>query len=217
MIFRRTSLKILLSIIAIIVMSIIVIGVVFYTVGSRIVIAQTKNEAKKMAQIAAAEIDGDLFAAIESQESPGFIDVYDRLSRYKDNKSIQFIYSMKKLEEEQIVFVVDTDEVDPADLFEPYEWLPSMAPAFVGHVCADEEFTSDEWGTYLSGYAPIFDSQHTVTGIVGCDIGVKTINERTVILRNVVTALMIITNVTIFMVFGLKDPSTSSNGGKNDG
>ena len=115
-------------------------------------------------------------------------------------EGLEYIYSMKKPEGESLMFVVDTDEVDPADVLEPYEWLPSMGPAFDGEVCADEDFTSDEWGTYLSGYAPIFDSKEKVVGIVGCDITRETINKRLSKLRILIIFFGVIPNVVIAMM-----------------
>lgn len=202
MIAGSFHIKRLIIIIVISVLCYIFVGWLFDWKGSQIVYNQAKNEAMRLARIAAGDIDGDEFEAIDSEESPGFSDVYDKLSNYKSNKSLQFIYSMKKLAGEELVFVVDTDEEDPAEFLEPYEWLPSMAPAFEGEVCADYEITSDEWGTYLSGYAPIFDSQKIVKGIVGCDISLDTINERLLSLKFLVTILAVIPNAIIVMIFG---------------
>lgn len=182
------------------IMCFIMLGVFFFGKGSQIVINQVKNEAMQMAQTAAKDIDGDVFFAINAKESQEFKDVYDKLSNYKSNESLKFIYSMKKTEGENLMFVVDTDEIDPADIFESYEWLPSMGPAFDGEVCADEDFTSDEWGTYLSGYAPIFDSQNKVVGIVGCDIARDTINKRLAKLRILIIIFGVIPNIIMAMM-----------------
>lgn len=200
MLLKRFSLKSLMIICATIILCTFLVGVVFYKLDSQMVIAQTKNEAMGLAWRAAKEIDGDVFVSIDSEEHSGFKEVYDKLSEYKTNESLQFIYAMKQIKEKEIVFVVDTDEIDPADIFEPYEWLPSMGPAFDGEVCADEDFTSDEWGTYLSGYAPIFDSQNKVVGIVGCDITIDTINARLAKLRILIIIFGVIPNMIIAMM-----------------
>lgn len=194
------GLKRLVAICLISVICFIILGVFFFRKGSQIVISQAKNDAMQMAQSAAKDIDGDEFVAIKSKESKGFKDVYDKLSKYKSYEGLEYIYSMKKPEGESLMFVVDTDEVDPADVLEPYEWLPSMGPAFDGEVCADEDFTSDEWGTYLSGYAPIFDSKEKVVGIVGCDITRETINKRLSKLRILIIFFGVIPNVVIAMM-----------------
>ena len=58
-----------------------------------------------------------------------------------------------------------------------YKFLRDMKPAFEGKVCCDKEISSDEWGKYYSAYAPIFDEDKNVVGIVGCDIGIAKINK----------------------------------------
>lgn len=202
---RRFS---IISIVIICIISIIcfvLVGALFYRIGSQIVFIQTRNEAMRIAQSAASDLDGDRFAAIDSEESSGFKYVYDKLAEYRDSENLDYIYSMKKLEEKELVFVVDTDEVAPAEVFEPYEWLEDMAPAFDGIVCADEEYTSDEWGTFISGYAPIYDSENAVVGIVGCDININTISERIVRLRMLIIILGIVPTAVMVMILGRKD------------
>lgn len=196
----KFTFKRLVAICLISILCFVILGVFFFRKGSQIVFNQAKNEAMQIAQTAAGDIDGDVFLAIKEKDSQGFRDVYDKLSKYKSNKSLGYIYSMKKSEEENLVFVVDTDEVAPADIFEPYEWLPGMVSAFDGEVCADEDFTSDEWGTYLSGYAPILDSKDTVVGIVGCDITIGTINDRLAKLRILIILFGVIPNIIIAMM-----------------
>ena len=46
---------------------------------------------------------------------------------------------------------------------------PQLLAGFSGP-SADDEFTTDQWGTVLSGYSPIRDSTGTIVGIVGVDM-----------------------------------------------
>jgi len=48
-----------------------------------------------------------------------------------------------------------------------------MAAGFVSP-SADQDFSTDQWGTTISGYAPIRNSKHEVVGIVGIDIDAET-------------------------------------------
>lgn len=203
----KNMLRICVSVISII--CIILIGMLFYKRGSDLVIVQSQNEATAMARSAAEKLDGDRFAAIDSDKSEGFKYVYDELSKYKGSESLEFIYTMKMLGDE-LVFVVDTDEEAPADYLEPYEWLETMAPAFEGTVCADDEFTTDEWGTYISGYAPIFDSKNQVVGIVGCDIKKSTIDGRIATLRNIIIIGFVGFNAVMLAMFWMFRARTKS-------
>ena len=42
----------------------------------------------------------------------------------------------------------------------------------------DEDFTSDKWGTFLSGYAPIRNSQGAIIGLIGIDMASDRVIEK---------------------------------------
>lgn len=188
----RAKLMVLISGMCIICLGII--GVITYNRASHMMIEQSKESAMGLAVVAANEINGTQFAAIETVEDAYYQIVYDSLSKYKQSGMITYIYSMK-MEGDTLQFVVDTDEEEPAELGEEYELLEDMSPAFDGQVCCDSEMTSDEWGSYYSAYAPIFDEAGEVVGIVGCDITVDSINEQLRGLRNMIVILVIVASV----------------------
>ena len=181
--------KLMLSISAMSIVCCVLIGSIIYSKVSTMLVDQKKSDAMAIAQIAAGELDGEKFAAIETTEDAYFQETYDLLSKYKDGSTIEYIYSMK-LDGDCPVFVVDTDEEEPADLFEEYEMLADMEPAFAGEVCSDEEITSDEWGSYFSSYAPIFNGTGQVTGIVGCDITIESIDKDMSMLRMIIVIVV---------------------------
>lgn len=156
------------------------LGLILYMRESETLINQAKSSAKDLARCAAVNIDGDAFVQIAEgdEESEEFQAVYDALSVYRDNSSVEYIYSMKMLGDE-LVFVVDTDEEEPADIFEPYEMLDEIAETLeTGEVTTDPEVTTDEWGSFLSAYAPIYDSNNNIVGIVGADLTVEWVEQQ---------------------------------------
>lgn len=85
------------------------------------------------------------------------------------------IYTMR-LKGKDIVFVVDPAYGDPKEpipapgIDEKYEEVtPEMRQGFEKNI-AESEFSTDDWGTLLSGYAPIRDSQGNKIGLVGVDM-----------------------------------------------
>lgn len=188
----RVKLTIIISLVSII--GFCLMGIITYSRVSRILINQIKSDAMGLARVAAGEIEGDIFASIESEEDEAYQIVYDSLDKFKMSETIQYIYSMKQVGDKQAVFVVDTDEEAPADLNEEYEWLEDFEPAFAGEVCADTDITTDEWGSYFSAYAPIMEDNQVV-GIVGCDVSVESVNKSLSQLR-----VMIIILVVVFVI-----------------
>ncbi len=73
-------------------------------------------------------------------------------------------------------FVANADSVNVVDCGEEYDVLkfPELPKAFDGPA-ADKKITSDRWGHWLSGYAPIRDEENAAIGILGIDISAGTI------------------------------------------
>lgn len=185
----RTKLLVLISVVGIVCCS--GLGLIVYQLVSNMMIEQSKADAMSLAKVAALEIDGDTFAAIKSSDDKKFKKVNKSLSKYKECDMIDYIYSMWE-RDGQVQFVVDTDDEEPADLGEEYEMLEDMQTAFAGEVSCDKEITSDEWGSYFSAYAPIFNDDKKVVGIVGCDISIVSINEKLADLRNIIVIITIV-------------------------
>lgn len=206
-----SKLTILISFLS--VLCVIGFGALTYVRESNNLISRTKENGMSLAACAAGEIDGDSFNAIAEgmEESEEYKDVYDILSVFRDNGNVEYVYSMKKLEDGTVVFVVDTDTEEPAGIFEEYETMDSIEKAFSGQISVDEEITTDEWGSFFSAYSPIFDSNHQVVGIVGIDISADWIDAQLMSEK-----LMLILIGGIFTVIGiLLSYIISSRIGKN--
>lgn len=182
--------KLLITISAMSIICCALLGSVTYFRVSDMMISQQKKDAMGLASVAAEEIEGSKFLSIQSEQDEYFQVVLDSLIKYKKSGTIEYIYTMKKAGD-GLVFVVDADEENPAPINEEYEFLDAMKPAFEGKVCSDKELTSDEWGTYFSSYAPIFDEAGEVVGIVGCDITVESINKQLAQLRLMIIIIVV--------------------------
>ena len=175
----------------------ILLGVVIYVNVSSMMINQSKNNAMGLAVIAANEIDGDSFETIQSERDDAYFDVLEKITKYTDYSMLQYIYTMR-YKNEKLTFVVDADPKNPAACGEEYELLPEMEPALHGQACCDSKLIKDKWGSFFSAYAPIFNSEHEVVGMVGCDIRTSDIMDRLARLRNVTISL-----ITIFAILSL--------------
>lgn len=178
-------------------LSFVLLGTVIYQKVGDMMIDQSKNNAMGLSVIAANEIDGDVFETIRSNEDDAYYEVLESITKYTDYHMLQYIYTMR-LEDDVLTFVVDADPEEPAYCGEEYNWLPDMEQAFQGQVCCDQSLTKDRWGSFFSAYAPIFNSDHEVVGIVGCDIMTADITERLNELRTVIISL-----ITVFALLCL--------------
>lgn len=194
----RMKLVILISMVSVI--STVGVGIVSYRNESRNLITQAKENGMNIAKCAAAQIDGDMLSDIteDGEQSQEFQTIYNQLTLFRDNAGIEYIYTMKRTPEGSTVFVVDTDPEDPAAIYEEYEPMEGIDIALNGVTSADEEVTTDEWGSYFSTYSPIYDKSGAVAGIVGVDISVEEINTRLAAVRN-----MIAMESLIFILLGV--------------
>jgi len=158
---------------------IILISVAMFTVTyqeSRSALKEaTREELMSVASIVATQINGDVFEQIEpgDEDTPVFLAIRDQLdSARNSNRNIRYIYTMKKTGD-AVLFVVDGDYGLEADAARIGQYYPAPPPELLEgfHApSADQEFTTDKWGTFLSGYAPIRDSEGNSVGLAGIDI-----------------------------------------------
>ncbi|MDO9324409.1 MAG: ATP-binding protein [Methanoregula sp.] len=147
------------------------------------IISLTRSEVQSDAAIAALQIDGDRFSSLRpgDENDPRFLAIRDQLNAIRNTDSkIRYVYTMRK-SGSGVVFVVDGDyghTSDAAYLGEVYPNLfPELLEGFI-RPASDPGFTSDEWGTFLSGYAPIRNSSGDVVGIIGIDMDQMAVIER---------------------------------------
>ncbi len=116
-------------------------------------------------QLAQAELE-------KSNNSHAYQAVHDPLSAYKNKINARFVYTLKK-DGNQTRIIVDGEEVGSknfCNIEEPYYLTAPMEKAFSGQASVTEKPYTDQWGTVLSAYAPILDTDGSVQSVVGVDI-----------------------------------------------
>lgn len=137
-----------------------------------------RQELISTASIAASQLNGDeleQIAAPEHENSPAYSLIRQKLLTLQiSSQNIASIYTLRFVGSEQyLAFIVDADPTDPAKIGELYDTnlAPAMLDAFIAP-SADEHPTTDKWGTTMSGYAPVYNSQGEVVAIVGVDMSI---------------------------------------------
>ena len=165
-------------------------------------LSERRESTKSLAVIAAGGIDGDTFmdALQNGEDSAGFKTIHDFLSPYMGMHGVTYIYTMAINENGEMIYVVDADPNDPGLCWQVYEdTTDAMWETFEGHPCTEKAITTDEWGNFMSGYAPIMkDGQ--VIGIVGVDCEVSFIGQN---LRNIMGRFVLIVVVVLLLGIGL--------------
>jgi methyl-accepting chemotaxis protein len=143
-----------------------------------------KEQLKSVAVATASQVDGDVVAGLKpgDETSPEFLKVRDQLLRIrKDDPQIKYSYIMRP-QDGGVGFVVDDtygiadnaakigDQYVPDDAVDGQSAdLDTMLQGMQG-VTVDPEPASDKWGTFLSAYAPVLDSQGQAVAFLGVDM-----------------------------------------------
>jgi GAF domain-containing protein/HAMP domain-containing protein len=156
--------------------------------------------------ITATQQDGDALMRITSEDDPEYFQIHDLNTKIKNiDPNIAFIYTMRK-DDQGIYFVVDAG--DPNDpLFSAFgerylEPSPELVDRFdtATSPFLDSEIYTDEYGTFLSAFAPIYTSSGERAGMLGVDIAIETIN--TIIIRNTINSLPLFAILLLLTVGG---------------
>ncbi len=138
-------------------------------------------------QIMAEKIDGNLHHQVQTisdEKSAAFIKLKNDLVTMREHSTdIANIYTMRKLDDGEFVFIVDGSAKDQnaiSDIYPAKSVSETLINAFNATPESAEKYIEpeiyiDDWGTWLSAYAPIFTSEGKLDGIVGIDVSAESI------------------------------------------
>lgn len=172
-----------------------ILGFMAYSRSEAALFGQIQSNAKNVAQCAAMNVTGDILESINvgDEGSEGYMTVIDELALFRDNADIEYIYTLRKTGEDTFIFVVDSDPEEPAAIGDECEMTQALADAFDQQITTvDDETFTDEWGSHVSAYSPVFSGSQVV-GAVGVDISANWIDEQMKNLRGLVILTCIVT------------------------
>jgi len=186
-----------------------VLGFMAYSRSEQALFGQIQSNAKNVAQCAAMSVTGEVLQTIEVGEegSAEYQQIIDELAVFRDNADIEYIYTLQQTGDESFIFVVDSDPEEPGAIGDECEMTQAMADAFTEKITTvdDEPFT-DEWGSHVSAYSPIFMGDNVI-GAIGVDISANWIDEQMENLRNLVILTCIVTyavSLTVLLLLMMK-------------
>jgi len=134
-----------------------------------------------------------------------FLTIRDQLYEMeKSSPEILYMYTMRK-EGDGISFIVDASygiDDDAAPIGEVYEFFTDEMISGFQISNADAEYTTDQWGTVMSGYAPIYDSTGEAVGIIGVDMSADRIIERQDFIGNTIYLIIFIGILITGLIIG---------------
>ena len=201
--------KLVTSFTVIALISVGVVGTVMYASYRNQVREDARQRLLNIVSITALQQDGDLFATIQTEEDMQG-DAYQKMQAVNHailatDRDLAYIFSVRVDDQGKMEFVVDSgleEGYEPLEVGvvydDPSELLAENA-FNLDRSIVEKDFYTDEYGTFLSAYAPIYKSDGTRAGIVGVDIfaGKVLAEERAVLLQILGTTLGTMLIVTL--------------------
>jgi methyl-accepting chemotaxis protein len=172
--------KFLISFLLVSILSSIAVGTILYITVSNYEEERLGEKLLCAVNTGSSSIDGDAHALLKigDESTEQYKVLLDRLSKIKDDFGLTYLYTFSLPQGDKIHFVLDTDESeDRALIGDEYPSDPTLQRASEGTACVYDEVSSDEWGTFMSAVAPIYNSHKEIVGIVGADISVEAIGD----------------------------------------
>ena len=153
---------------------------------------QLRQQLMIIAQTSALTVDAETLMAIpmrrDGTQTPEYQTIASRLGEIKAlNPALKYIYTLRKTNKSDVwQFIVDLNPESEArgekdfTAFPGDEYFvgrfPEMVSGFNGPA-ADQKLMADEWGTTLSGYAPIRDRSGAAVAVLGVDMDAHDVKQ----------------------------------------
>lgn len=143
-----------------------------------------RERLRDLVSLGARQVNGDQFAAIRTradENGPAYQAVLQQMRAIQAESSIiRYVGGMRAQPDGTITFVIDTDP-DPAthvhveQVYDDPGLVLEKVAATIRQTEVEEEFYTDIFGTFLSGYAPLYTSSGELAGIFYIDVDASTI------------------------------------------
>ncbi len=136
--------------------------------------------------IGAQQIDGDLHSKIRDsgdENSEEYKRIFQQLDKIRRiNPDIKNVYTIRQNASGSAIFIVDADPKikERAKIGRRViELTPAIREAFAfrNRIMVENNFFSDEWGTFVSGFAPFYTASGTFEGLLGIDVMAETVKS----------------------------------------
>ena len=137
----------------------------------RSMFSNLQAESESIANESVSLIDvGNLQKVINSKsmDSDEYKEIQQSIIEFKTDKDIKYLYILAKGADKKAYMLVDAS-LNPFPIGEEYDLEEEMEEAFNGNISSTSKPVSDEYGTFISGYAPIKNSTGQIIAIVGVD------------------------------------------------
>ena len=162
---------------------------VFYVQARQVFLQQVRERLMSIASVAAASVDPATYEAIDGDESAAYLQLKAQFQRYTvANPDLRWMYTLEPPMDggSTWTFGLDTtakggELYSPPGLSYDMSQEEDMEATFLrgsSGVSASEKIYTEQYGSWLSGVAPLKDARGRTLAVVGADISAETYFER---------------------------------------
>lgn len=170
--------------IAFVALVLVISGLTFvytYNETKEALLNQMQDELVDMSQVFASRVDGNTVMTLHpgDEGTANFTQLREMLFDMRESSSYLAYSYILTIKDGSVYFVVDDtngisqDAANIGDLYESPDTARIIA-ALVGPTTSTAIY-SDEWGSFLSGYAPIYDSNGKAVAVMAIDMDASTV------------------------------------------
>ncbi len=197
--------KFIFGVVILFLISDVVLGVIAYTKIYSLLLDQAKTSGQNTASMVASMVDGKTIASVKTgeEQTEKYLDVSNMLTTFMDTSKSEYLYTIRQTESGGMEYAVDGQYEDASKIGDEFQ-DEEAAQVFKGEVVSDSEPFTDEWGTHISSYAPVYVNGEVVAA-VGVDISMEWISQQTSgVLINViiVCAIVLVVGTIVLIIIG---------------
>ena len=160
--------------------------------------SEIRTRLRGCAALGALSVPADEHARLRVRADEGtkeYADVIAALGRIQAGSAdVKFVYTVRRAADGKVVFIGDAteDEKDRSHLGDVYEDASELLKGSIGGidgVVLEKNFYTDQWGTFLSAYAPIRAPDGKMDGLLCMDISFESV--RRILRRNFLQLLLL--------------------------
>ncbi len=169
------------------VLSAAVLTLVVYLTMRAQLLQDVRARVRDAVSIGALQVDGDVHATLvdrRQEESEAYIELKQLLQKIRDaGVKYRFVYTLRVIDGKSY-FIVDAEESeeDVSHLMDWYDDLDQGTTdtiATLSEPYVEPNFYTDQWGEWLTGYAPIYTSDGRLDAVLAMDVGASVVRAQT--------------------------------------
>ena len=165
---------------------------------------EMKNTTSKCISELIDSIDGNKLEKVIIDESKDIIEyqyTLNSMSLAKSKSVARNFYTLLKVDNTKAKFLVDVS-VEASEFLDEYEISSEMEKAFSGEVVVSDEPYTDEYGTFISAYAPIKNSEGKIIAIAGVDVDASMFQSiRTTLFKTTIFTIVLLSIFVLIIVY----------------